>query len=67
MKTAKELELSLLLKESHIQQLNLKLNDLQNRIDKAIKYVENNEYYTKLRKKFIDKLLQILKGEDDEI
>ena len=36
MKTAKDLELSLLLKESHIQQLNLKVNNLSNTIDKLL-------------------------------
>ena len=60
MKTAKELELSLLLKESHIQQLNLNLNDLENRIDKAIEYIENNDYCD------AGELLEILKGEDND-
>ena len=67
MKTAKELELSLLLKESHIQQLNLKLNDLENRIDKAIKLLESwyikeppGQLYMK------NMLLEILKGEDND-
>lgn len=33
MKTAKELELSLLIKESHIQQLNLYISELEKRIN----------------------------------
>lgn len=59
MKTARELELSLLVKEAHIQQLKLKnqelLSDnmniaelninLLNKINKAIEYIENNDLY----------------------
>lgn len=55
MKTAKELELSLLVKEAHIQQLKLKVQELEsenknvaelninllNKINKAIEYVED--------------------------
>lgn len=70
MKTAKELELSLLLKESHIQQLNLKLNDLENRIDKAIEYIRleycNNEDINDCWHEGIKVILEILKGEDNE-
>lgn len=39
---------------------------LNNRINKAIEYIENNEWYTKLRKTFINDLLDILKGVDKE-
>ena len=78
MKTAKELELSLLIKEANIQQLKLKINKLeeelrkykrpmfdivlekQARIDKAIEYIENNDYCD------AGELLEILKGEDNE-
>ena len=63
MKTAKELELSLLLKESHIQQLNLKLNDLENRIDKAIKLLES---VWGVHIQAQELLIKILKGEDNE-
>ena len=70
MKTAKELELSLLLKESHIQQLNLKLNDLENRIDKAIEHIRleycNNEDINDCWHEGIKVILEILKGKDNE-
>ena len=59
MKTARELELSLLVKEAHIQQLKLKVQELLsdniniaelnikllNKINKAIEYIENNDLY----------------------
>ena len=71
MKTAKELELSLLLKESHIQQLNLKLNDLENRIDKVTEYIRieycNNEDINDCWHEGIKVILEILKSEDNEI
>ena len=73
MKTAKELELSLLLKESHIQQLNLKLNDLENRINKAIECINtkltiNSDYvdYDFGTELLRQELIEILKGSDNE-
>lgn len=79
MKTAKELELSLLVKEAHIQQLKLKnqelLSDniniaelninLLNKINKAIEYI-NETKWLNYNKYTIKKLLNILKGEDNE-
>ena len=76
MKTAKDLELSLLLKESHIQQLKLKNKELQHDLDvanemreylhniirKATNYVQDT-YYWNLDNQ---ELLDILRGEDDE-
>ena len=71
MKTAKDLELSLVLKESHIQQLNLKLNDLENRIDKVTEYIRieycNNEDINDCWHEGIKVILEILKSEDNEI
>lgn len=72
MKTAKELELSLLVKEAHIQQLKLKnqelLSDnmniaelnikLLNKINKAIEYIEKHIVATETE----NILLDILKG-----
>ena len=59
MKTAKELELSLLIKEANIQQLKLRIN-------KAIEILEKyddkeSNYYVP-----VSWLLDILKGEDNE-
>ena len=73
MKTAKELELNLLVKEAHIQQLKLeieKLNeeimqmrklyfDLKDRIDKAIEYIY---LHSTQRKFFFDKIERQLNG-----
>ena len=64
MKTAKELELSLLIKEAHIQQLKLKVNNLEKRINKAVEYIENPSH--ELSVKSYQNLLEILKGEDNE-
>ena len=78
MKTAKELELSLLLKESHIQQLNLRVEELQNDLDnanskarvyakrclKAIEYIKENINF-KYNDKFIEKIIDILQGSDN--
>ena len=72
----KDLELKLLLRESHIQQLNLRVNnlsstidkllqrndDLKERIKKAINYLQDT-YYWNLDNQ---ELLDILRGEDDE-
>ena len=67
MKTAKELELSLLLKETRIQYLNLYTSRLENIINKAIEILESwyikeppGQLYMK------NMLLEILKGEDNE-
>lgn len=69
MKTAKELELSLLLKESHIIQLNLYINELENRINKAIEYIKSGIKYQKSGgycELSAKQLLKILKGADKE-
>ena len=72
----KDLELKLLLRESHIQQLNLRVDNLSNtidkllqrnddlkeRINKAINYLQNT-YYWNLDN---EELLNILKGVDKE-
>ena len=75
MKTAKELELSLLLKESHIQQLNLKINNLQNELDDERRHsreygmiiINAMDYILELMNydynKHYDKLLEILENE----
>ena len=61
----KDLELKLLLRESHIQQLNLKVERLNNIINKAIEYIEqHNDYF--LLKREVKELLDILKGSDKE-
>lgn len=39
MKTAKELELSLMIKNLNIQQLNLKVNELESKNTKALDYI----------------------------
>ncbi len=39
---------------------------LRERVSKAIEYIEQNEWYSKLRKTFINNLLDILKGVDKE-
>ena len=56
MKTAKELELSLLLKESHIQQLNLKIEELQNELDREKSQV----------KEYSKRILNVLNYIDNE-
>lgn len=73
MKTAKELELSLILKESHIQQLNLYVEQLENQINKAIDYIEENyTEYGNIESKWYyrtinaDNVINILKGVDKE-
>ena len=60
MKTAKELELSLLIKEANIQQLKLRINKAIEYIEKRDKWFKNEEY--KLIKE--KELLDILKGVD---
>ena len=69
--TANELELRLLIKEANIQQLILKLNDLENRVDKAIEHIRleycNNEDINDCWHEGIKVILEILKGEDNEI
>lgn len=75
LRTAKDLELSLLVKEANIQQLNLKLNDLENRIDKVIEYIKeqikdgrntDNLWLMGCYDEDLE-ILKILKGEDNEI
>lgn len=79
MKTAKELELSLLLKESHIQQLNLKVDNLnsiidkqQEQINKYLDAVSTLDAYIKGNEDAIglvinlDYLSRTLKGDDKE-
>lgn len=79
MKTAKDLELSLLLKEKQIQDLKLeKIHLIENglilrkRIDKTIEYIDKHAYsnvingYDELYNGQIEKLLEILKGEQNE-
>ena len=69
MKTAKDLELSLLLKEKQIQDLKLeKIRLIENglilrkRIDKEIKYIQSNEFIYNLQYEKEEKLLEILEG-----
>lgn len=84
MKTAKDLELSLLIKELHIQRLKHEKEILKTRIDDARKYYsdENDSllyvndykkdnlpiryYMNKGAIEFIDYILDIIKGVDNE-
>ena len=84
MKTAKDLELSLLIKELYIQRLKHEKEILKTRIDDARKYYsdENDSllyindykkdklpiryYMNKGAIEFIDYILEIIKGEDNE-
>ena len=79
MKTAKELELLLLVKEKKIQDLTLELDheksivaDYGKRLIKAIEYISYKSVlsekglYLDLCDKQIEKILQILRGEYDE-
>lgn len=77
MKTAKDLELSLLIKENTIQNLKLtnmhlqiKNNELETKIIKAISYIKihTNNGMFELRTDDIDELLNLLRSEsEDEI
>lgn len=73
MKTAKDLELSLLLKEKTIQDLkkdraelissNVKLREIKVRIKQ---YIENNyQYVNDIMKQYFDMILYIIKDGDD--
>ena len=68
----KDLELKLLLRESHIQQLNLKVDKLQQRISKAIEYINQGtelcegEYTNYCDNLGRESLLNILQGVDKE-
>lgn len=68
MKTAKDLELSLLLKEKQIQDLKLeKIRLIENglilrkRIDKTIKYIKDNIMFRN-QTKFLENIIHILEG-----
>ena len=68
MKTAKELELSLLLKESHIQQLKLKITKLEEELKRLkeeyiILQNASEEYEDELQQR-INKVLEIIKDDD---
>ena len=74
MKTAKDLELSLLLKEKTIQDLkkdraelissNVKLREIKVRIKQ---YIENNyQYVNDIMKQYFDMILYIIKDGDDK-
>ncbi len=63
----KDLELKLLLRESHIQQLNLKVDKLQQRISKAIEYIKEEQYVEPKELYGLvsaDELLNILQGSE---
>lgn len=63
MKTAKDLELSLLLKEKTIQDLKLKNLELIDKIERINKYIVNNYQYIKANA-YLDKILEII-GDDN--
>ena len=65
MKTAKDLELSILLKEKVIQELKLTVLKQEEQIKGAIRYIKNNYEYIK-NNPYMDKLLEILKGDKYE-
>lgn len=67
MKTAKDLELSLLIKENKIQNLKLTIMFLQKRIERAVEILEEKIHFDKEQIGFIIEVVNILKGEDDEI
>ena len=67
MMTNKDLELKLLLRESHIQQLKLKVNNLEDIIIRLKRYMENNYHYVDdIMKQYFDMMLFIIKGVDKE-
>ena len=59
MKTAKELELLLLIKEHEKQKLQLRINQAIRYIKEMINFRNNPKY--------IENIVKILEGEDDEI
>ena len=67
MKTAKDLELSLLIKENKIQNLKLTIMFLQKRIERAVEILEEKINFDKEQIGFIIEVVNILKGEDNEI
>lgn len=67
MKTAKDLELSLLIKENKIQNLKMTIMFLQQRIDRAVEILEEKINFDSEQIGFIIEVVKILKGEDNEI
>lgn len=63
MKTAKDLELSILLKEKTIQDLKFKNLELIDKIERINRYIVNNYQYIKANS-YLDKLLEII-GDDN--
>ena len=61
----KDLELKLLLRESHIQQLNLKVDKLQQRIDDALKIIYG-DFGRNMERNIKELLIECLKGVDKE-
>lgn len=61
----KDLELKLLLRESHIQQLNLKIDKLQQRIDNALKIIYG-DFGRSMERTIKELLIECLKGVDKE-
>lgn len=59
MKTAKDLELSLLLKEKTIQDLKFKNLELIDKIERINRYIVNNYQYIKANS-YLDKILEII-------
>lgn len=67
MNTVKDLELSLLIKENKIQNLKLTIMFLQQRIERAVEILEEKIHFDHEQIGFIEEVVNILKGEDDEI
>jgi len=59
----KDLELKLLLRESHIQQLNLKVDKLQQRIDRALKLIYG-DFGRTMERNIKELLIECLKGSE---
>ena len=66
MKTAKDLELSLLIKENKIQNLKLTIMFLQQRIERAVEILEEKINFDREQIGFIIEVIHILKGEDND-
>ena len=62
----KDLELKILLKECKIQQLELKLKQIQNRIDLALEILEDRINFDYEQIKVIFEVVRILRGENNE-
>ena len=60
MKTAKDLELLLLIKEHEKQKLQLRINQAIEWLEEKVLFEHDQMYY-------IEKVIKILEGEDDEL